>query len=70
MPAGLERMRPPCLICGGEPLMYPQIGEHVAGILKPTGTSISDQRHYIQKRLKEFRPDWRLLFQRAPGRHG
>jgi len=50
-------------ICGGEPMMYPQLGELVGGIL-------SRRRHiylctngmYIASRLHEFKPNRRFFF--------
>jgi hopanoid biosynthesis associated radical SAM protein HpnH len=50
-------------ICGGEPLMYPQIGALVAGILE-RGRQIflCTNGMFLKKRLHEFRPDPRLFF--------
>src|SRR6202045_2803788 len=50
-------------ICGGEPMMYPQIGELVAGIVKrEKSIYLCTNGMFIQKRLKEFQPDRRFFF--------
>ena len=50
-------------ICGGEPMMYPQIGQLVAGILERNRHIIlCTNGMYIQKRLHEFKPDKRFYF--------
>lgn len=50
-------------ICGGEPLMYPEIAELTAGILR-RGKHIylCTNGMYIVKRLQEFKLDKRLFF--------
>ncbi len=48
-------------ICGGEPLMYPQIGALVAGILERNRHNyLCTNGMYIKRRLGEFNPDRRL----------
>jgi hopanoid biosynthesis associated radical SAM protein HpnH len=50
-------------ICGGEPMMYPQIGELVAGILERNRHIIlCTNGMFIKKRLHEFKPDSRFYF--------
>ena len=50
-------------ICGGEPMMYPQIGELVAGILERNkNIYLCTNGMFIVKRLHEFTPDKRLFF--------
>ena len=50
-------------ICGGEPMMYPQIGQLTAGILERNRTIyLCTNGMYIKKRLHEFKPDWRFYF--------
>ncbi len=50
-------------ICGGEPMMYPQIGELVAGILaRNKNIYLCTNGMYIVKRLHEFTPDRRFFF--------
>ena len=50
-------------ICGGEPMMYPQIGELVAGILERNKhIYLCTNGMYIVKRLHEFKPDRRFFF--------
>jgi hopanoid biosynthesis associated radical SAM protein HpnH len=50
-------------ICGGEPMMYPQIGELVAGILeRGRNIYLCTNGMFIVKRLHEFRPDRRFFF--------
>ncbi len=50
-------------ICGGEPMMYPQIGELVAGILERNKTIyLCTNGMFIVKRLHEFTPDRRFFF--------
>src|ERR1022692_4742027 len=50
-------------ICGGEPMMYPQIGELVSGILERNKHIIlCTNGMFIKKRLHEFKPDSRFYF--------
>ncbi len=50
-------------ICGGEPMMYPQIGELVKGILdRDRQIYLCTNGMFIKKRLGEFRPDKRFYF--------
>src|SRR3954453_17836469 len=50
-------------ICGGEPMMYPQIGQLVAGILERNKHIIlCTNGMFIKKRLHEFSPDKRFYF--------
>jgi hopanoid biosynthesis associated radical SAM protein HpnH len=50
-------------ICGGEPMMYPQIGELVAGILQRNKhIYLCTNGMFIVKRLHEFTPDRRFFF--------
>jgi hopanoid biosynthesis associated radical SAM protein HpnH len=50
-------------ICGGEPLMYPQIGALTAGILqRDRYIYLCTNGMFIKKRLHEFQPDWRFYF--------
>ena len=50
-------------ICGGEPMMYPQIGELVAGILERNRhIYLCTNGMFIKKRLHEFKPDQRFYF--------
>ncbi|MGC9948305.1 MAG: adenosyl-hopene transferase HpnH [Bryobacteraceae bacterium] len=50
-------------ICGGEPMMYPQIGELVAGILRRNkNIYLCTNGMFIVKRLHEFKPDKRFFF--------
>jgi hopanoid biosynthesis associated radical SAM protein HpnH len=50
-------------ICGGEPMMYPQIGELVAGILeRDRQIYLCTNGMFIKKRLGEFSPDKRFFF--------
>ena len=50
-------------ICGGEPMMYPQIGELVAGILERNRhIYLCTNGMFIKKRLHEFKPDRRFYF--------
>jgi hopanoid biosynthesis associated radical SAM protein HpnH len=50
-------------ICGGEPMMYPHIGELVAGILeRDKNIYLCTNGMFIRKRLGEFRPDRRFFF--------
>ena len=50
-------------ICGGEPMMYPQIGELVAGILRRNkNIYLCTNGMFIRKRLHEFTPDKRFFF--------
>ena len=50
-------------ICGGEPMMYPQIGQLVAGILdRDRFIYLCTNGMFIRKRLHEFKPDKRFFF--------
>ena len=50
-------------ICGGEPMMYPQIGQLVAGILeRGKNIYLCTNGMFIVKRLHEFTPDRRFFF--------
>src|SRR3954471_21830126 len=50
-------------ICGGEPLIYPQIGPLVHGILRrPKHIYLCTNGMFIKRRLKEFRPTSRFFF--------
>lgn len=50
-------------ICGGEPMMYPQIGPLVAGILeRGKHIYLCTNGMFIVKRLDEFTPDRRFFF--------
>jgi hopanoid biosynthesis associated radical SAM protein HpnH len=50
-------------ICGGEPMMYPQIGKLVAGILdRDKFIYLCTNGMFIRKRLNEFKPDKRFFF--------
>ncbi len=50
-------------ICGGEPMMYPQIGELTAGILERNRhIYLCTNGMFIKKRLHEFTPDKRFYF--------
>src|ERR1700722_7041986 len=50
-------------ICGGEPMIYPEIGELVKGILKRRKhIYLCTNGMFIKKRLKEFRPTDRFFF--------
>ncbi len=50
-------------ICGGEPMMYPQIGPLVRGILeRDRHIYLCTNGMYIARRLREFRPDPRFYF--------
>jgi hopanoid biosynthesis associated radical SAM protein HpnH len=50
-------------ICGGEPLIYPEIGALVRGILKRRKhIYLCTNGMFIKKRLKEFRPTSRFFF--------
>ena len=50
-------------ICGGEPMMYPQIGELVKGILdRNRYIFLCTNGMFVRKRLKEFHPDKRFYF--------
>jgi hopanoid biosynthesis associated radical SAM protein HpnH len=49
-------------ICGGEPFMYPQIGELTAGILERNRTIyLCTNGMFIERRLHEFRPHPRFF---------
>ena len=53
---------PTVSICGGEPLLYPQIGELVAGILaRNKHIYLCTNAMMLRKKLHEFRPDPRLF---------
>ena len=50
-------------ICGGEPLIYPQIGELVHGILKRRKhIYLCTNGMFIAKKLNQFRPTSRFFF--------
>jgi len=50
-------------ICGGEPLLYPEIGELTAKILaRDKHIYLCTNGMFIRKRLGEFHPDQRLFF--------
>lgn len=50
-------------ICGGEPLLYPEIGRLVRGILERNRhIYLCTNGMFIRKRLHEFRPDPRFFF--------
>lgn len=50
-------------ICGGEPMMYPQIGELVSGILaRNRQIFLCTNGMFIQRRIHEFRPGRRFFF--------
>lgn len=50
-------------ICGGEPMMYPQIGELVTGILaRNKNIYLCTNGMFIVRRLREFTPDRRFFF--------
>jgi len=50
-------------ICGGEPLMYPQIGALVTGTLERNRQIyLCTNGMYVKRRLGEFRPDRRFFF--------
>src|SRR5712672_319618 len=50
-------------ICGGEPLIYPEIGELVRGILKRRKhIYLCTNGVFLKKRLHEFRPTSRFFF--------
>ena len=50
-------------ICGGEPMMYPQIGPLAAGILeRDRHIYLCTNGMFIVRRLREFRPDRRFYF--------
>jgi hopanoid biosynthesis associated radical SAM protein HpnH len=50
-------------ICGGEPMMYPQIGELVSGILaRNKNIYLCTNGMFIVRRLHEFTPDKRFFF--------
>jgi hopanoid biosynthesis associated radical SAM protein HpnH len=50
-------------ICGGEPLIYPEIGPLVRGILRRRkNIYLCTNGMFIQKRLHEFRPTSRFFF--------
>src|SRR5689334_12704520 len=54
---------PTVSICGGEPMMYPQIGQLAAGILERNRQIfLCTNGMFIVKRLHEFRPDRRFFF--------
>jgi hypothetical protein len=53
-------------ICGGEPMMYPQIGPLVAGILERNkNIYLCTNGMFIVKRLHEFTPDKRFWRRRT-----
>src|SRR5262245_63376674 len=50
-------------ICGGEPMIYPEIGALVKGILKRNKhIYLCTNGMFIRKRLHEFRPSTRFFF--------
>jgi hopanoid biosynthesis associated radical SAM protein HpnH len=50
-------------ICGGEPMIYPQIGKLVRGILRRRKhIYLCTNGMFIEKRLAEFRPNRRFFF--------
>jgi hopanoid biosynthesis associated radical SAM protein HpnH len=50
-------------ICGGEPMIYPEIGKLVRGILRRhRHIYLCTNGMFIQKRLAEFRPNRRFFF--------
>ncbi len=50
-------------ICGGEPMIYPEIGDLVKGILKRRkNIYLCTNGMFIQKKLHEFKPDSRFFF--------
>jgi hopanoid biosynthesis associated radical SAM protein HpnH len=50
-------------ICGGEPMMYPQIGELVSGILERSRQIfLCTNGMFLKRRIHEFRPDQRFFF--------
>jgi hopanoid biosynthesis associated radical SAM protein HpnH len=50
-------------VCGGEPLIYPEIGELVRGILRRRKhVYLCTNGMFIKKRLHEFRPTSRFFF--------
>ncbi len=50
-------------ICGGEPLIYPQIGELVSGILKKRKhIYLCTNGMFIRKKLDQFKPTSRFFF--------
>src|SRR5947199_3025918 len=50
-------------ICGGEPLIYPEIGPLVRGILRRhKHIYLCTNGMFIKKRLREFRPTDRMFF--------
>src|SRR5437868_9987513 len=50
-------------ICGGEPLIYPEIGRLVRGILRRRKhIYLCTNGMFIKKRLREFRPTDRMFF--------
>ncbi len=57
-------------ICGGEPMMYPQIGQLVAGILERDKHFSLHQRHVHPQAPERIQAGQALLLQRPSGRHG
>src|SRR5436309_10231249 len=50
-------------ICGGEPMIYPEIGRLVRSILKRRKhTYLCTDRMFIQKRLQQFKSTRRMFF--------
>src|SRR5208282_2287309 len=50
-------------ICGGEPMIYPEIGRLVSGILKRRkNIYLCTNGMFIRKRLHEFKPTSRFFF--------
>ncbi len=58
-------------ICGGEPMIYPEIGRLAGEILaRKKHIYLCTNGMFIRKRLAEFKPTSRLVLQRAPRRAG
>ena len=58
-----EANTPIVSICGGEPMIYPEIGTLVRGILKRRKhIYLCTNGMFIEKRLREFRPTSRFFF--------
>ena len=54
---------PMCQICGGEPMIYPEIGELVHEIrMRRKHVILCTNGMFIEKRLHEFKPTTRLFF--------
>src|SRR5207302_7802074 len=63
-PASVDECGPPIVsICGGEPMIYPEIGGLVRGILKRRKhIYLCTNGMFIAKRLHEFKPTSRFFF--------